>query len=398
MTPYISYMDMAPPGPSAEPGMFVFASGQANTMSWGGQPGGIYRWMGGNDFLHTFSSPYNHSVIRCMGIGDDGTVYASSNLTGTMQPQISRWNSATSSWVDLNGGINGIVSDMQFIDGKLYVCGTGLSTATQSPALTFSSGVAVWNPATELWEQLPWNTSAFTSVNAKTLRKIGSRFFLVGDVQTGAGGRQFAVLDSSSPNAYIASGTPGVIMGLDLQQLDDGTFILMGNTAINSWVGSSVFSVGTSYEDSGQIAFNFNPPHASSSNSAVANGYGIFSETGSVNDWVGVRTGRYTAEFDSSYVASASVYSYPATGLGWTQRRYSTGSRAWYVDMGAGKRIYHPTFNTVTGYPWTMISYDYNDLKTVTSYPPEQREVATDGSNGLRMSSTYFPDYNALDI
>lgn len=127
---------------------------------------------------------------------------------------------------------------------------------------------------------------------------------------------------------------------------------------------------------------------------------GAFSDSGSSSDWVGLQTGRYGMTVDASSQPNAWYTPYSTNGVGWSQRRYTRNSLGWYVDMGAGKKIYHPTFNTVVGYPWTMVSYDYNELKTISpsSYPTETREVSVDGSNGIRLGSHYFPDFNALDI
>lgn len=415
MTPNISYMAMSPAAPAAEPGMFLFSDGFGSTMSWNGQPGGIYRWMGGNEFIYTFPSPSSNNSLQAMTIGDDGTVYVAGTFTtvsGNGLNRVARWDSATSSWVQLNGGLDGNVYEMQVIDGKLYVCGAGLKTATvdgQSPQIVYTAGVAIWNIATGLWEPFTW-PHPYTSTNTITtnVQKYGSTLFLLGNMVTPASnpsGFPVGAVDLAYPNLnlYIPPGLDSVVgqrQGRVLQIYNDGSAVLMTSLSTDNTGAKSMFYKGTVFEDSGQYGFLFDPDKNSSpsNSSLLGNGMGVFSSVGDASDWVGVRTARYGMVLDSSSRSTALFLLYSTNGVNFSHRRYSTQSKGWYVDMGSGHRIYHATFNTITGYPWTIVSYDYNELKTTTSYPTETAEVTTYGVNGLRVGSHYFPDYNALDI
>lgn len=411
MTPIVQYIDSGSPAPPAEPGMFLFGDGFANSMSWGGQPGGIYRWMGGNEFIYTFPAPTGNNSMFVMCHGDDGTVYIGGNMStneGIGLNRVAKWDSATSNWVGLNGGLSGEIYGMDFIDGKLYVTGSGLSTASpaeggQQPQIVYTAGVAVWNPATGLWEQLPWNTSVMEiPIICYGVKKFGSTFFFHGTFQPNDG--------STGNFKPIALGIQG-FSELTLPNVDNmncAQLSLLDNDKI-LLLSSNFPSLAFSPVRTGTISTNFGVPTVTidpirtcspQATGILGNGMGAFSETNNVNDWVGLKTGRYGLTVDASSQPNAWYTAYTTNGVGWSQRRYTRNSRGWYVDMGAGKKIYHPTFNTVSPYPWTMVSYDYNGLKTMSpsSYPTETREVSTDGTNGLRIGSYYFPDFSALDI
>ena len=98
---------------------------------------------------------------------------------------IACWDPATSTWSTLGTGMNGAVSALAVLDGKLYAGGSFTTAGGVS-----ASGIACWDPLTSTWLPLgqgvrtatysPGSVSALTTMDGKLY--VGGSFAWAGTV------------------------------------------------------------------------------------------------------------------------------------------------------------------------------------------------------------------------
>jgi hypothetical protein len=123
--------------------------------------------------------------IQGLKIDNNNKLYASGNFgtpfsTGTPSlTGIASWNSVSSVWQNLNGGMNGQASIMDIDSSNNLYCGGNFTQVTNASTALTVNYVAKWNPVTNLWSSLGSGLSSVPScmkVSTTGLIYIGGSF------------------------------------------------------------------------------------------------------------------------------------------------------------------------------------------------------------------------------